>query len=102
MDCSFKMVCGPVLSYCWMEMCKLWLENIRHNTAHEVGRVHSAFFCDAYQESSGNRAHMHGLFGVYQDEVSDHEGNESKPTTRLKVYIIKCQAWGVGDLVPME
>ena len=64
-DCSFEMAYGAVLGRCWMEVRKLWLENIICNTSHEVGRVRPAFFCDEYLKSSGNLAHMHRLFRVY-------------------------------------
>ena len=85
-----------------MEVHKLWLENIIYNILHEVGRVRLAFFHDEYQESSGNLAHMHGLFGVYRDEVSDDEYDKNQPTTKLKDYITKCQACGVGNLVLVD
>ena len=94
-DCSFEMAYGSVLDRCWMEVRKLWLENILYNASHEVGRVRPAFFRNEYQESSGNLAHMHGLFGMHQDEVSNNEGDKNQPTTKLKDYITTCQTCGV-------
>ena len=62
---SAEMTYGSALGRCWIEVHKLWLEDIIYNTSCEVGKVCPAFFCDEYQENSGNLAHMHGLFGVY-------------------------------------
>ena len=61
-----------------------------------------SFAVNEYQKSSGNLAHIHGLFGVYRDELSDDEGDKNRPTTKLNDYITKCQACGVGDLVQMD
>ena len=87
---------------CWMEVRKLWLENIIYNTNHEVGRVRPAFFRDEYQENRGNTSHIHGLIGIYDDEIGILKDGQDKPTTKLKDYITKVQACGIGDLVPVE
>ena len=53
-------------------------------------------------KNRGNNSHIHGLIGIYEDEIGIFKDGQDKFTTKLKDYITKAQVCGIGNLVPVE
>ena len=85
-----------VLSRCWLEVRKLWLEFIIFSTTTKLGRtfeVSHAFFRDEYQDSSANLCHIHGLFGLFKNDMDDET---------FKEFLCDLQANSVGDIIASD
>ena len=67
---------GTVLSRCWFEVRKLWLEYITYSTTSVLKRVRHAFWRDEYQEHMGNLPHIHGLIALYKEDMENKEFRE--------------------------
>ena len=70
---SYEAAYGSILSHCWMEVRKLWLECITYSTSSILGRVTHSFFCDEYQEDSANLPHIHGLVALHKEDMDNEE-----------------------------
>lgn len=92
---SFEMAYGTIVTRCWFEVRKLWLEYLMFSTTSilaKYSKVSHAFFRDEYQEErSGNLPHIHGLFALQKDDYAIQE---------VKEHIDSLQACGVCDLFP--
>ena len=92
-DTSMEMAYTHVLTRCWLEVRKLWLEFIIFSVT-EIGKekfkVTHAFFRDEYQDCLGNLSHIHGLFSLMRGVI-----NEDKFTE----FICSLQANCVGDII---
>lgn len=60
-DRSMEMAYSHILTRCWLETRKFWLQFIMNSTSTDLGAVTHAFFRDEYQGNSGNLSHIHGL-----------------------------------------
>jgi len=78
-DTSMEMAYTHVLTRCWLEVRKLWLEFIIFSVT-EIGKekfkVTHAFFRDEYQDCSGNLSHIHGLFGLMRGVMNEDKFTE--------------------------
>ena len=92
---SFEMAYGTIVTRCWFEVRKLWLEYLMFSTTSilaKYSKVSHAFFRDEYQEErSGNLPHIHGLFALQKDDYAIQE---------VKQHIDSLQACGICDLFP--
>lgn len=94
-DCvnSMEMAYTHVLTRCWLEVRKFWLEFIIfsvHKKGNREVKVSHAFFRDEYQDCSGNLSHIHGLFGLFRGDMNDAEFRE---------FVCSLQANSVGDII---
>ena len=90
---SMEMAYTHVLSRCWLEVRKFWLEFIIFSMTTKFGRelkVSHAFFRDEYQDSSANLCHIHGLFGILKGDMNDEA---------FKQFLCDLQANSVGDII---
>ncbi len=87
---SMEMAYSNILTRCWLEVRKLWIQFIIYSTTTILGRVAHAFFRDEYQESSGNLSHIHGLLGLHRGEMDKKEFRE---------FVCSLQRNSVCDLV---
>ena len=89
-DISMEMAYTHMMTRCWLEVRKFWLEFIIYSTSTKLRRVTHAFFRDEYQECSGNLCHIHGLLGLYKGDMDNEEFLD---------FVCSLQKNSVGDLV---
>ena len=89
-DMSMEMAYTHVMTRCWLEVRKFWLQFIIYSTSTRLGRVTHAFFRDEYQDCSGNLSHIHGLVGLFRGDMDDEEFSK---------FVCSLQANSVGDIV---
>jgi hypothetical protein len=87
---SMEMAYTHILTRCWLEVRKLWINFIIYSTTTCLGKVSHAFFRDEYQECSGNLSHIHGLIGLDQGDMDNEEFQE---------FVCSLQRNCVGDLI---
>jgi len=87
---SMDMAYSNILTRCWLEVRRLWLQFIVHSTETMLGRVVHSFFRDEYQECAGNLSHIHGLITLCDADLSNKE---------LVQFVCNLQKNCVGDLV---
>lgn len=73
---SMEMAYSHVLTRCWLEVRKFWLQFIIFSTTTMLKKVTHAFFRDEYQECSGNLSHIHGLVALDQGAMDDEAFRE--------------------------
>lgn len=87
---SMDMAYSHILTRCWLEVRRLWLNFIIHSTSTMLGRVSHAFFRDEYQECAGNLSHIHGLITLDSGDLENED---------LVQFVCDLQKNCVGDLV---
>lgn len=90
---SMEMAYTHMMTRCWLEVRKLWLQFIIFSTSTKLNRVSHAFFRDEYQESSANLSHIHGLIGLHRGDMDDVE---------FKEFVCSLQANSVGDIIASD
>ena len=90
---SMEMAYTHVLTRCWLEVRKLWINFIMESTCTKLGRVSIGFFRDEYQECSGNVSHIHGLIKLQKGDLSDQDFVD---------FLCSLQKNSVADLVSGE
>lgn len=68
---SMEMAYSHMLTRCWLEVRRFWLQFIIYSTSTMLGKVTHAFFRDEYQECSGNLSHIHGLIALDRNGMDD-------------------------------
>ena len=92
-DLSMEMAYSNILTRCWLEVRRLWLEFIIRSSKTKLKRVLHAFFRDEYQESSGNLSHVHGLVGLDHTDMNNKE---------FLQFVCSLQKNCVADIVTAE
>lgn len=93
---SMEMAYTHVLTRCWLEVRKLWLEFIIFSVTakgNKKVKVSHAFFRDEYQDGNGNLSHIHGLFALDRGAMNDQEFRE---------FVCELQANSVGDIIQSD
>ena len=70
---SMEMVYSHVLTRCWLEVRKLWLNFIMYSTSTMLNKPKISFFRDKYQPECGNLSHIHGLLALQRGDMENTE-----------------------------
>ena len=82
-----------MVSRCWFEVRKFWLEYITFNTSSVLKHVLHAFWRDEYQEKCGNLPYIHGLVALFKEDIQN---------PLFKEMIMDLQKCSVLDLCPVK
>lgn len=86
---SFDQAYTTVLSRCWFEVRRYWLDYITHSTNSILQRVAHVFWRDEFQEKCGNLPHIHGLVALDKTDLDNPE---------LMKLLFSLQKCGVMDM----
>ena len=70
-DLAMEQYYGFLVSRNWFEVKKYWLQYITRSLNSVLNRVAYVFWRDEYQDQSGNVPHIHGLVGLYEEDMAD-------------------------------
>lgn len=72
-EMSFEMNYSHVLSRCWLEVQRIWIELIMRCTSSMLPRAKYSLFRKEYQEDSGNLSHLHALLSFDRGARTNEE-----------------------------
>ena len=70
---SFEMAYTHVLSRCWMEVQKIWINLLMMTTSSMLPKVKFAFFRKEFQHDIGNLSHIHALLSLDRESMGNKE-----------------------------
>ena len=70
-DLAMEQYYGFIVARNWFEVKKYWLRYITNSLSSVLNRVAYVFWRDEYQDQSGNVPHIHGLVGLYKEDMAD-------------------------------
>ena len=85
----FEQAYALIMSRCWFEVRKIWLDYITHSTNSILHKVAHVFWRDKFQEKCGNLPHIHGLVALDKTDMENEE---------LLELLFSLQECGVMDM----
>ena len=70
---AFETAYGSIVSRCWFEVRRFWLDYITYSTSSVLKRVFHAYWRDEYLEKCGNLPHVHGLVALFKEDMENPE-----------------------------
>ena len=85
----FEQAYALIMSRCWFEVRKIWLDYITYSTNSILHKVAHVFWRDKFQEKCGNLPHIHGLVALDKTDMENEE---------LLKLLFSLQKCGVMDM----